>query len=316
MILHLLHSGRSYQQIEKKLDMVSHTITLWKKRYEKSGLAGLKDLQRPGAKRKITAATQARILRIATSPPLPGQSHWSASEISKKTGVSKTMVLEILKMNHLKPHLHAYFMASNDEQFEAKASDIIGLYMNPPRNAVVLCADEKTQIQALNRLQPNLPMKKHLIERRTFEYERNGITNLFAAFNTKSGRVSAMCSETKTQHDFIEFLDRLNAQYRGQSEIHLILDNLKVHDTENVRRWLNAHPRWKFHFTPKYSSWINQVEIWFSLISRKCICRGVFPSVRDLITKIKAFIREYNKSARPFEWTYSDPKKRISYVTV
>lgn len=311
MILRLLYDGHTYVQIENRLKTNSHTIKQWKDRYLASGLEGLKDLPRPGGK-KTPAHLEARVCAMVQRKPPKGYSHWTAVMISQKTGVPERTVNRILKRNNLRPHLHGSFMASNDPEFEKKATDVIGLYMNPPQNAVVLCVDEKTQIQALDRLQPNLPLKQGHIEKRTFEYKRHGITNLFAAFNTASGEITARTKPTRNQNDFISFLNVLDKQYGRQREIHIILDNLSIHKTSKVRDWLESRPNWNFHFTPTYSSWLNQVEIWFSIISRRCIRRGVFNSVRHLISEIKAFIEKYNKNARPFKWSYDQPRHRIA----
>lgn len=310
MILLLLHQNSTYKEIENRLGIVSHTVKKWKDRYQSEGLEGLLDRPRPGGK-KTPATVEARIIAMVQKKPPKGYSHWSAVLISRKTGVAERTVNSILKRNNLRPHLHRYFMASNDPKFEEKASDVIGLYMNPPENAVVLCVDEKTQIQALDRLQPNLPLKPHLLEGRTFEYKRNGITNLFAAFDTNTGEVTGKLKPTRNQNDFIDFLETLSKKYGNKKEIHVIVDNLSTHKTEKVQKWLSNHPNWKFHFTPTYSSWLNQIEIWFSILSRQCIRRGVFHSVKDLVSRIRAYIEKYNKEVRPFRWTYDNPTKRI-----
>lgn len=308
----LLHEGGTYEEIERELDTNSHTISQWKSRYLKEGLEGLKDRPRPGQTKKITEAVEAKVLATVQEKPPAGKTHWSNYDIGEKIGLHPRRVCEILNRHNIKPHLHKHFMVSNDPEFEEKASDIIGLYMNPPENAVVLCVDEKTSIQALDRMQPNLPMKSDKVERSTFEYKRNGVTSLFAAFNTETGEVTGDCRDSHTQYDFINFLNRLDREYGREKEIHMILDNFSAHKTAAVEEWKEAHPNWKFHFTPTYSSWLNQVECWFSIISRKCIRRGVFSSTKDLISKIKMFIKNYNKKAKPFVWTYNDPSKRIT----
>ena len=311
-ILLLLNQDYTYSQIEEELSIVSHTISKWKSRYLEEGLAGLVDKQRPGRAKTITPEIEAKVLKLVQEPPPVGYSHWSAMELSRRTKIPKTTVRDILARNHLKPHLHRSYLPSNDPEFEEKATKIIGLYMNPPGNAVVLCVDEKTQIQALDRMQPNLPLKPHLIERQTFEYKRNGITNLYAAFNTKTGKVTGDCKKTHNQYDFMNFLDKLAKEYRNEKKVYVILDNISTHKTKDVRKWLAAHPNWQFCFTPTYSSWLNQVEIWFSIISRQCIRRGVFDSVKDLMAEIKSFINAYNKNSKPFEWKYDNLDKRIT----
>lgn len=310
MILLLLHEDMTYKEIEKRLDVVSHTVKKWKDRYLSEGLAGMIDRPRPGGKR-VEPSVEARVCALVQKRPPKGYSHWTAVLISARTDVPERTVNKILKRNNLRPHLHGSFMVSTDPDYETKATDIIGLYMDPPQNAVVLCVDEKTQIQALDRLQPNLPLTPGRPERRTFEYKRHGITNLFAAFNTANGEVTGQTKPTRNQSDFVDFLDVLARKYRRR-EIHVILDNLSIHKAPRVQEWLAAHPNWHFHFTPTYSSWLNQVEIWFSLVSRQCIRRGVFHSVRHLITEIKTYIGKYNKSAKPFRWTCTDPGRRIA----
>jgi len=313
MILLLLDRKLSYKDIGEKLDVVSHTIKKWKTRYMEEGLESLADKPRPGRER-TKPEVEAKVCAVVQQPPPTGKSHWSSKDISKKTGVPRRTVSRILSRHNLKPHLQKSFMASNDPDFEEKAKDILELYHNPPKNAVVLCLDEKTQIQALDRLQPNLPVQPDRPERRTFEYKRNGITNLFAAFNIRTGKVTARCKKTRNQDDFIEFLDFLARQYGRKKEIHVVLDNLSTHKTKKVDEWMSRHPNWKFHFTPTYSSWLNQVEIWFSFITRQCIRRGVFHSVTRLTATIMKFVKGYNREAKPFNWSYNEPGRRFRFT--
>ncbi|HNO25511.1 MAG TPA: IS630 family transposase [Leptospiraceae bacterium] len=310
-ILLLLHEGLTYKKIESETDTNSHTISQWKSRYLEEGMEGLKDRPRPGQTKKITEEVEAKVLAAVQEKPPAGKTHWSNYDLGAKVGLHPRRVCEILNRHNIKPHLHRYFMVSNDPEFEQKASEIIGLYISPPKNAAVLCVDEKTSIQALDRMQPNLPLSPNRTERSTFEYRRNGVTSLFAAFNTRTGEVTGDCKDSHTQYDFIDFLNKLDKVYENR-EIHIILDNFRAHKTAAVEEWKTEHPNWKFHFTPTYSSWLNQVECWFSIISRKCIRRGVFDSTKDLISKIKAFIKDYNKKAKPFVWKYNDPSSRIT----
>jgi transposase len=311
-ILLLLHKGKTYRQIQDVVQCQSPTIFQWKSRYQKQGLKGLVDKTRSGRPKKITAEIEAKVCTIVQGLVPEGKSHWSTSLLSKATGIAQRTVYDILQRNHLKPHLHKSFMVSNDPNFEEKASEIIGLYMNPPENAVVLCVDEKTAIQALNRLQPNLPLRPYQSERTCFEYERNGTTSLYAAFQTNNGKVYGDCSPSHTQYDFLAFLNKLDKKFKKTKEIHVILDNFRAHKTKKVMEWLTEHINWHFHFTPTYSSWLNQVECWFSIISRQFIRRGIFFSVKELIGGIKLFIREYNKECKPFKWTYDDVSHRIA----
>jgi len=313
MIILRLGEGHTYLHISSQLGVDQKTISLWKKRYEKNGISGLSDSPRTGRPKKISPKDEAKILALVMEKTPPGKTHWTTYDLASKTGFSQTSICQILRRNHVKPHLTGSFMVSNDPEFEAKATKIIGLYLNPPKNAVVLCVDEKSQIQALDRLQPNLPLKPHLIERHTFEYKRNGTASLFAAFNVKTGEVSGMCSETHNRFDFLKFLETVKKDYPGKNQtIHVILDNFGTHKTKEVSEWLSKNKNWKFHFTPTYSSWINQVETWFSIISRQCIRRGVFHSTKHLISRIMKYIKEYNKNAKPFTWTYDNPRRKIS----
>lgn len=313
MIILLLDQRIKYKDISAQLMIDDSIISRWKRRYEKNGLSGLEDKPRSGRPKKITEKNEARILSLVMKKLPSGKTHWSTYDIARETGFSQTSVVKVLQKNHLKPHLTGTYMVSNDPEFEAKATKIIGLYLNPPKNAIVLCVDEKSQIQALDRLQPNLPLKPHLIERHTFEYKRNGTASLFAAFNVKNGAVSGMCSETHNRFDFIKFLETLKKDYPEKNKkIHVILDNFGTHKTKEVNEWLSKNKNWSFNFTPTYSSWINQVETWFSIISRQCIRRGVFHSTKHLTSVIMKYIKEYNKNAKPFTWTYDNPKRKIS----
>jgi len=292
MIILMLDEKLSFRYIADKLLIYTTTVNIWKKRYLAGGLDGLKDRPRSGRPREIKPETEAKILRIVTEKKPKGKTHWSTRDVAKATGIPQSTISVILRRNNLKPHLHGTFMVSNDPEFEKKASDIIGLYLNPPHNAIVLSVDEKSQMQALDRLQPNLPLKQHLIEKSTFEYKRNGTACLFAALNIKTGKVSGQCSTTHNRYDFLDFLNNLAKQYRGR-DVHVILDNFRTHKTKEVKDWLEKHPSWQFHFTPTYSSWINQIEIWFSIISRQCIRRGIFHSQRQLINSVMKFIKQY-----------------------
>lgn len=231
--------------------------------------------------------------------------------MAKELGLSKSTVQRVWAQTRLKPHRLDRYMASNDPDFEKKAAEIIGLYMKPPQHAAVFCVDEKTAIQALNRLDPVLPLSPGRAERHGFEYYRHGTLSLYAALDVKSGVVHGMTATRHTAKDFIAFLDGLVERSGWAKEIHVVLDNLSAHKTKDVQRFLEEHPQVKFHFTPTYSSWLNQVELWFAKIQRDVIARGIFTSVADLGNKLRKYIRAYAKSARPFRWTYTDPTRRI-----
>lgn len=217
----------------------------------------------------------------------------------------------ILTQARLKPHRLERYLASDDPDFEAKAADIIGLYLDPPQHAAVFCVDEKTAIQALDRLDPVLPLSPGRAERHGFEYYRHGTLSLYAALDVKTGKVEGKTARRHTSAEFLGFLRKLMNQARWAQQIHIVLDNLSAHKTKAVEEFLEQNPKVRFHFTPTYSSWLNQVELWFAKIQRDVIARGVFISVADLARKLGKYIRAYAKSARPFRWTYSDPRRRI-----
>ena len=221
------------------------------------------------------------------------------------------MVARVWKRAGLRPHRLDRYMASNDPDFERKAADVIGLYLNPPQHAAVFCVDEKTAIQALDRLDPVLPLSPGRAERHGFEYYRHGTLSLYAALNTRTGAVLGQTAQRHTTEEFVAFLSQLVALEPKGRDIHVILDNLSTHKTRRVRDFLAAHPNVRLHFTPTYSSWLNQVEIWFSKIERDVIARGVFTSVADLARKLMRYIRHHNRSAKPIKWAYRDPSHRI-----
>ena len=306
-----LASGRTYSQIMASLQTTAPTISRWKLRFEEHGMAGLDARHKGSQPRVANAAVQARIARKTQQKPPDGSTHWSCRKMAEALGVSKSTVQRVWAQARLKPHRLDRYMASEDPQFEQKAADIIGLYMNPPQHAAVFCVDEKTAIQALDRLDPVLPLSPGRAERHGFEYYRHGTLSLYAALDVKTGQVHGMTAGRHTTQEFIAFLDGLVARTKWAREIHVVLDNLSAHKTKDVERFLSEHPKVRFHFTPTYSSWLNQVELWFAKIQRDVIRRGVFTSVADLGKKLRKYISAYSKSAKPFRWTYTDPTRRI-----
>ena len=306
-----LADGHSYSRIEQDLGTSRPTIARWKARFEKLGLPGL-DPQHKGSKpRTATPANQARVLRKTTQKPADGSTHWSCRKMAEALGVSKSTVQRIWAQARVKPHRLERYMASDDPQFEEKAADIIGLYMNPPQHAAVFCVDEKSAIQALDRLDPVLPLSPGRAEKHGFEYYRHGTLSLYAALDVKTGQVLGKTAARHTSAEFVDFLRHI-VEKTAKQEIHIVLDNLSAHKTPAVQEFLQKNPTVKLHYTPTYSSWLNQVEIWFAKIERDVIARGVFSSVTDLSRKLMKYIRAYAKSAKPFRWTYSDPKRRIA----
>lgn len=305
--------GLSWEQIKTQLNTTGPTISRWKRRFEQDRLSGLEARHIGSKPRVATPAVQARVARKTTQSPSDGSTHWSCRKMADSLGLSKSTVQRIWAQARLKPHRLDSYMASNDPLFEEKAADIIGLYLNPPQHAAVFCVDEKTAIQALDRLDPVLPLSPGRAERHGFEYYRHGTLSLYAALEVKTGNVHGMTAPRHTAAEFIAFLDGLVARTKWTKEIHIVLDNLSAHKTKDVALFLANNPQVHFHFTPTYSSWLNQVELWFAKIQRDVISRGVFTSVADLGNKLRKYIRAYSKSAKPFRWTYSDPSRRISY---
>jgi transposase len=306
-----LADGESYSSIGRRLQTSRPTVARWKARFEKLGIPGLEPQHKGSKPRTATPVTQARVLRKTTQKPADGSTHWSCRKMAAALGLSKSTVQRIWSQARVKPHRLERYMASNDPHFEEKAADIIGLYMQPPQHAAVFCVDEKTAIQALDRLDAVLPLSPGRAEKHGFEYYRHGTLSLYAALEVTTGRVMGKTAARHTSAEFIAFLHRIVDQTPEPKQIHIVLDNLSAHKTQAVKEFLDQHPRVKFHFTPTYSSWLNQVEIWFAKIERDVIARGVFTSVADLSRKLMKYIGSYAKSAKPFRWTYTDPSRRI-----
>ena len=286
------------------------TVDRWVGRYEREGVAGLLDRSHAAPREQVPAWVPARILALTRqSPPdATGLSHWSSRQMAaylrrtEGVSVSWRYIALLWRRHGLKPHRQGTFKVSRDPAFAAKVADIVGLYLDPPGGAVVLSVDEKTQIQALDRTQPLLPVDFGRTEKRTHDYRRHGTTNLFAALNTVTGKVTADCYPSRTGQDFLRFLRKAVRPHRGK-KVHVVLDNLSTHDTPEVRAWLERNPNVTFHFTPIGSSWLNQIEIWFGIITRQSIRRGTFTSVTALITRIRTYIDHWNIDAEPFVWT-------------
>ena len=306
-----LADGKTYSSIEERLQTSRPTIARWKARFEEFGIPGLEPQHKGSKPRIATPATQARVLRKTTQKPADASTHWSCRKMAAALGLSKSTVQRIWSQARVKPHRLERYMASNDPHFEEKAADIIALYMEPPQHAAVFCFDEKTAIQALDRLDPVLPLSPGRAEKHGFEYVRHGTLSLYAALEVATGRVMGKTAARHTSAEFIDFLRHIVDQTPKPKQIHIVLDNLSAHKTQAVKDFLEENPRVKFHFTPTYSSWLNQVEIWFAKIERDVIARGVFTSVADLSRKLMKYIRSYAKSAKPFRWSYTDPSRHI-----
>ena len=307
----LLAQGKSYLTIRRLLGCNANFISRWKSRFEAERLAGLYSRHSGRAAEKRTPALEARILEWTRRSAADGSTHWSSRKLARHLGVSHMMVARVWRRAGLKPHRIERYMASDDPDFELKAADIIGLYVKPPQHAAVFCVDEKTAIQALDRLDPVLPLSPGRLERHGFEYYRHGTLSLYAALNTKSGTVVGKTAARHTSQEFVAFLADLVANQPRGKEIHMIADNLSAHKTKRVEQFLAAHPKVHLHYTPTYSSWLNQVENWFARIERDVIARGIFTSVKDLARKLMRYIRHYNRAPKPIKWTYRDPNHRI-----
>lgn len=313
-IVLLLAAGLSQQAVADTLDTTTPTVWRWKKRFLAAGFDGL-ETQRPGQPpHKLTARLRARILNATRQKPSDGSTHWSCRKLAKHLGISKDLVHRVWREAGLKPHRLERYLASNDPDFERKATDILGLYLNPPQHAAVFCVDEKSAIQALDRRDRVLPLSPGRAERHGFEYKRNGTLSLYAALNTQTGRVHGKTAARHTSQEFVSFLEEVVALCPPQQEIHLIVDNLSAHKTKRVEVFLNEHRNVQLHFTPTYSSWLNQVELWFSKLQRDVIARGIFTSVQDLARKLRRYINAYSKDAKPFRWKYSNPRRRIRHA--
>ena len=295
--------GHSNTEIAEKLGLSKPTVGIWRKRYLTQRLQGLYDEPRPGGPRSIRDEQVATLIRKTLRTKPKDGTHWSCRSIAAETKLSKSTVQRVWKAFGLQPHRQKHFKISTDPFFVEKVRDIVGLYLHPPDHAIVLCVDEKSQIQALDRTQPLLPLGLGYVEGVTHDYVRHGTTTLFAALDIASGRVLTQCKRRHRHREFLQFLRHIEASVPKKLDVHLIVDNYATHKHATVRRWLAARPRFHVHYTPTYSSWLNQVEIWFNIITQRAIRRGTFRSVRDLVTKIERFVQRYNRRCHPFVWT-------------
>jgi transposase len=289
-------------EIAERIGYTVVQVSRIRRRYAQDGVAGLPDRPKSGRPPTVTARKRARVVALTLKPPPPGLTHWTTRDLAAKTGLSHTTVHRIWQGHALQPHRVTTFKFTTDPAAEEKIYDVVGLYLTPPTRAVVVSLDEKTQIQALSRTQPLLPLRPGLPARQTHDYRRNGLTSLYAALEVATGRVVGECTPRHTGTDFLRFLRRLRRVYRGR-ELHIVLDNSSTHTTPAVQAWLAAYPEVHFHFTPKGASWLNMVEAWFSILTRKSVRRGSFDTVRALIRHIERYIAEWNSHPTPFVWT-------------
>ena len=294
--------GASNTEIAREVGVSLPTVGLWRRNFSERRMDGLETASRSGRPREITDDEVGRVLAKTLEAPPDGTTHWSVRRLAAATGISSSTVHRIWRDHKLKPHQVRSFKFSRDPELVEKVIDVVGLYLDPPKGALVLCVDEKTQIQALDRTQPTLPIKPGKAQRMTHDYKRNGTTSLYAALEIASGEVTGACYPRHTHQEFLTFLNRLVKAY-PRRPLHVVLDNSSTHSTPEVGAWLARHPRVHFHFTPTSASWLNMVELWFSILTKQQVRRGVYHDVPELIAAIEHFIAGYNDRAQPFVWT-------------
>jgi putative transposase len=301
-IILLAADGHCNTDIAKKVGITGSMVGYWRKRFLAQGLEGLGDQPRPGRPRTIEDERIAEVIRETLESKPKDATQWSCRSMAQKAGLSKSTVHRVWKAFSLQPHRQKHFKLSTDPHFVEKVRDIVALYLNPPDNALVLCVDEKSPVQALERTQPLLPLGLGHAEGVTHDYVRHGTTTLFAALEVATGKVLAQCKPRHRHQEFLAFLKHIDSRVEKDLDVHLIVDNYATHKHEKVRRWLAARPRYHVHFVPTYSSWLNQVETWFNIITRKAIRRGSDRSVKELVERIERFVKSYNKYCNPFVW--------------
>lgn len=302
-IILMAAEGQPNQDIAKKVALSKQMVCKWRQRYIEQGISGLHDELRPGRPRSISDEEVAEIVHKTLKTKPKNATHWTIRSLEKETKLTRPTIHRIWKAFGLQPHRQEHFKLSTDPFFVEKVRDIVGLYLNPPDKAVVLCVDEKSQIQALNRTQPILPIGLGYVEGVTHDYIRHGTTTLFAALNIATGQVLTACKRRHRHQEYLDFLKGVDANVPDDLDIHLVVDNYATHKHLKVKRWLAARPRYHVHYTPTSASWLNQVEIWFNIITQRAIRRGTFKSVKELISKINQFVQQYNATTRPFAWT-------------
>jgi transposase len=308
-IVLLAAQGKANRKIAQELGTSRPSVILWRRRFHEGGTAALtEDAPGRGRKATISGARVKQIVAATLHTKPPAATHWSVRTMARAQGVSPATVQRIWDAHGLEPHRTRTFKLSRDKQFVEKLTDVVGLYLNPPDKALVLCVDEKSQIQALNRTQPGLPMKKGRCGTMTHDYKRNGTTTLFAALNVLEGKVIGECMARHRHQEFLKFLRRLDRELPAHLDLHLIVDNYGTHKKPEVKAWLAKHPRFHFHFIPTSSSWLNLVERWFRELTEKRIRRGNFYSVDELIAAIEEYMQNNNRQPKPFLWTASVEK--------
>ena len=302
-IIIMAAEGATNKAIAKKIGYSAYSVGLWRHRFLAQRLSGLHDELRPGRPRSISDERISELIRKTLQTKPRDGTHWSIRSIARETRISRPTVHRIWNAFGLQPHRQRHFKLSTDPFFVEKVRDIVGLYLNPPDKAMVLCVDEKSQIQALDRTQPLLPMGLGYVEGVTHDYIRHGTATLYAALDIATGHVLTRCKSRHRHQEYLDFLKHIDTNAPEDLAVHLVVDNYGTHKHPKVKRWLALHPRYQAHFTPTYASWLNQIEIWFNIITQKAIRRGTFKSVKDLVLKIDQFVQHYNAHTQPFVWT-------------
>lgn len=302
-IVLLAAEGIANTEIAKRIGLNIHSVSKWRQRYLAEGISGLHGELRPGRPRSISDEKVAKLIKKTLDTKPKDGTHWTIRSMAKETELSYSTVHRVWQAFGLQPHRQRHFKLSTDPFFVEKVRDIVGLYLNPPDQAMVLCVDEKSQIQALDRTQPLLPMGLGYVEGVTHDYVRHGTTTLFAALDIATGKVLTNCKRRHRHQEYLQFLQQIEENVPENLDIHLVVDNYATHKHPKVKRWLAARPRYHVHYTPTSASWLNQVEIWFNIITQKAIRRGTFKSVKELVAKIDDFVKSYNKKTKPFVWT-------------
>lgn len=297
--------GLSSKQVAEQLGHSEHTVGKWRRRFAAHRIEGLSDEFRSGRPRTVEDEKVAEVIKLTLETTPKDATHWSIRSMAARTGLSHTTIRRIWNAFGLQPHRAETFKLSTDPLFVDKVHDIVGLYLSPPNRAIVLCVDEKSQIQALDREQPVLPMAPGVAERRTYTYTRNGTTSLFAALDIATGAVIGKCYKRHRSTEFLDFLKQIDRRMPEGQDVHLVMDNYATHKTPRVKAWLARRPHWHIHFTPTSASWLNQVERWFAELTRKQIQRGVHRSVAELEADIRAFIDAHNENPKPYKWVKS-----------
>jgi putative transposase len=307
----LAAEGKNNKQISRKVGLSVVAISHWRNRFAKYGIDGLKDLPRPGKPAKYGHSERLKIIDVACQPPSI-KTRWTLRELAEKTSISKSQLHRIMHELDLKPHQFRMWLFSSDPEFEAKQADIVGLYINPPKNAFVICMDEKTGLQAVSPTHEKLPVKPGQVEKRDARYKRNGALALYAALKVHEGEVLGRTEKRFTHAEFISFIKTVYGIWGEGKDLHFILDNFSAHKHKDVMDWLERHKTVHLHFTPTHASWLNQMELWFSILARQLLSKKDFKTTEDLTRQVLQFIEEYNKKAKPFAWTYKGKPLQIN----